>query len=143
MIFLLSLLCGLVGMGVVFVVIPLVLKAAREGRFGCSRKDLHHTNEKAVPRFGGLALALSFAVLQVLILVLYPASGDVLRDRLIFALSSLAMFGLGFWDDLRPIGAKKKLAGQILIALVVSCFGYGIQKFKIPFTETIINLHGW
>ena len=38
-----------------------------------------------------------------------------MRKLVIFA--SLAMFVLGFLDDLRPLGARKKFVGQILIAL--------------------------
>ncbi len=130
-------------MGIVFFLIPLILRAARRGTFGGSRKDLHHTNDKVIPRFGGLALALAFIGVQIIISLLYSEPQEVLRERMVILLSSVAVFGLGFWDDIRPIGAKKKLAGQIIIALVVCCFGHGIQKFRIPFTETIISLHGW
>src|SRR5262249_36561786 len=63
--------------------------------------------------------------------------------REVMVLTSLLMFGLGFWDDLRPLGARRKLLGQILIASIVCCFGIGIQSFKIPFTGTVIDLGGW
>ena len=33
--------------------------------------------------------------------------------------SSLAMFGVGLWDDLRPLGARRKLLLQIAVALGV------------------------
>src|SRR5205809_1102673 len=55
----------------------------------------------------------------------------------------LAMFGLGLWDDLRPIVAKRKLLGQVLIASIVCCFGIGIMSFKIPFSGQIISLGSW
>jgi UDP-N-acetylmuramyl pentapeptide phosphotransferase/UDP-N-acetylglucosamine-1-phosphate transferase len=57
--------------------------------------------------------------------------------------SCLAMFGLGFIDDLKPLGARKKLLGQIVIAAAVCHFGVGIQTFKIPFTGHIIPLGSW
>ena len=53
------------------------------------------------------------------------------------------MFGLGFWDDLKPLGAKRKLLGQILIATATYALGVGIEQFRIPFTGEIIDLHGW
>jgi UDP-N-acetylmuramyl pentapeptide phosphotransferase/UDP-N-acetylglucosamine-1-phosphate transferase len=53
------------------------------------------------------------------------------------------MFGLGLWDDIKHLGAKRKLLGQILIATAVCSFGIGIQTFKIPFTDNIIHLGGW
>ncbi len=58
-------------------------------------------------------------------------------------LSSLAMFGLGLWDDVKPLGARRKLAGQVIIALGLCCFGIGIQSFKLPFSGEIIDLGGW
>src|SRR5262245_48744309 len=45
------LLSSLVGMGIVFVLIPLILAAVHRGALGGFRKDLHHTNEQVVPRF--------------------------------------------------------------------------------------------
>jgi UDP-GlcNAc:undecaprenyl-phosphate/decaprenyl-phosphate GlcNAc-1-phosphate transferase len=136
-------LSGLVGMGVVFLLMPPVLRLAKRGRFGGQQKDLHHTHEAPVPRFGGLALAVAFLSVQVLITVVYPETKELARERVIILAGSLAMFVLGFWDDIVPIGAKKKLLGQILIALIVCSFGVGIQRFKIPFTGQIIDLHGW
>jgi UDP-GlcNAc:undecaprenyl-phosphate GlcNAc-1-phosphate transferase len=53
------------------------------------------------------------------------------------------MFAVGFWDDLKPLGAKRKLLAQILIALSVYYFGVGIQSFKIPLTEHVVDLGGW
>ena len=91
----------------------------------------------------GLALAAAFVGVELFIIAFFPAHRARIPGRAVVVISSLAMFGLGFWDDLRPLGAKRKLLGQILIALVVCAFGIGIQKFKIPFTETIIDLHGW
>jgi UDP-N-acetylmuramyl pentapeptide phosphotransferase/UDP-N-acetylglucosamine-1-phosphate transferase len=45
--------CGLLGLGIVFLVVPLVLKAAG----GTSRfqrgQDLHHTHQQPIPRLGG------------------------------------------------------------------------------------------
>jgi UDP-GlcNAc:undecaprenyl-phosphate GlcNAc-1-phosphate transferase len=136
-------LSGLVGMAVAFILVPFILRAWHQGKLGKQRKDLHHTNETVVPRFGGLAIAIAFLAIQVLITVLYPENSDLRHERRVILVGSLAMFALGFWDDIVPIGAKKKLAGQILIALGVCCFGLGIQKFKIPFSEHIIDLHGW
>jgi UDP-N-acetylmuramyl pentapeptide phosphotransferase/UDP-N-acetylglucosamine-1-phosphate transferase len=53
------------------------------------------------------------------------------------------MFAIGFWDDLAPLGARRKLTLQILIALAVCCAGIGIEKFQLPFIGRIIELRGW
>jgi len=53
------------------------------------------------------------------------------------------MFGLGLWDDFCPLGAKRKLAGQLLIASAAYFLGIGIHKFQMPFLHQIIDLGLW
>ncbi len=134
---------GLLGLGITFLVIPAILRFCSVTQIGRSRMDWHHTGKGAVPRFGGLALAVAFIGLELLIAVLYPAERAATPGRNGIVICSLAMFGLGFWDDIQPIGAKKKLLLQILIALAVCGFGIGIKFFKIPFTGHEVDLGGW
>src|SRR5437773_3927267 len=136
------LICGLVGMGIVFLVVPLVVNSSRRARLIRRSPDLHHTHKAHVPRLGGIALAAAFVVHNLLIVILFPERASM-RERLVVVGACLAMFGLGLWDDLRPIGAKRKLLGQVLIASIVCCFGIGIMSFKIPFSGPIIPLGGW
>jgi UDP-GlcNAc:undecaprenyl-phosphate GlcNAc-1-phosphate transferase len=135
--------CSLLGMGIVFLVVPLVLKAALVTNLLQRGQDLHHTHQKPIPRLGGLALAAAFIGIEIFIAVIYPEQRAKTPGRSVVLISSLAMFALGFRDDLKPLGAKKKLLGQILIAVVVCAFGIGIQRFKVPFTATVIDLGGW
>src|SRR5438874_11617427 len=136
-------LCALMGMGIVSFLVPFTLRAFRHGTLLNRSGDLHHTHESPVPRVGGAALAMAFVGIECFITIFYPEQRAKMPGRLAIILSSLAIFGLGFWDDIRPLGAKRKLLGQVLIAATVCCFGIGIQTFKIPFTSTIIDLHGW
>jgi UDP-GlcNAc:undecaprenyl-phosphate/decaprenyl-phosphate GlcNAc-1-phosphate transferase len=135
--------CALVGMGIVFLSVPPVLAAARVRGLFQRGHDLHHTHQQPVPRLGGLALAIAFIGIEAFLAVVWPEQRAKAPGRLVVLLSSLAMFALGLWDDLKPLGAKRKLLGQIAIALAVCAFGLGIQKFKIPFTTTIIDLGTW
>jgi UDP-GlcNAc:undecaprenyl-phosphate GlcNAc-1-phosphate transferase len=135
--------CGLVGMGIVFLLIRLLLKASAATHLFQRGGDLHHTHQQPVPRVGGLALAAAFIGVEVFIATIWPEHRAGTPDRPVVLVSSLAMFALGFWDDFKPLGAKKKLAGQIIISVIVCAFGIGIQCFKIPFTSTIIQLGGW
>jgi UDP-GlcNAc:undecaprenyl-phosphate GlcNAc-1-phosphate transferase len=135
--------CGLLGMGIVLLMVPAILKAAGPSNRFRRGEDLHHTHEGAIPRLGGLALVVAFIGVEILIAALWPEERERMPERSAVLISSLAMFALGFWDDLKPLGAKRKLAGQILIAMAVCALGIGIQRFKIPFTETIIELRGW
>jgi UDP-GlcNAc:undecaprenyl-phosphate GlcNAc-1-phosphate transferase len=130
-------------MGTVFLLIPLILRASASTNLFQRGHDLHHTHLQPVPRVGGLALAAAFISVEVFIAAVWPEHRANTHERPVFLVSSLAMFALGFWDDIKPLGARKKLAGQILIAAAVCAFGIGIQRFKIPFTSTIIELGGW
>jgi UDP-GlcNAc:undecaprenyl-phosphate/decaprenyl-phosphate GlcNAc-1-phosphate transferase len=134
---------GLLGLGMTFLLIPVILRYCSGAKFTSGRVDWHHTNKGAVPRLGGLALAATFVGLELLVALLYPEERAKTPGRNGIVLCSLAMFALGFWDDLRPIGAKKKLLLQILIATAVCSFGVGIKFFKIPFTAYTIDLGGW
>jgi len=135
--------CGLLGMGVVLLLVPLILRAVGSANLFQRGQDFHHTHQTPIPRVGGLALAAAFVGVEIFIAVMWPAERAKTPERPVVLISSLAMFALGFWDDLRPLGAKRKLFGQILIALVVCGFGIGIQRFRIPFTETAVSLGGW
>ena len=135
--------CALVGMAVVFLSIPPALGSARFVGLFRRRQDPHHTHRQPVPRMGGLVLAIAFIVVELFLAVGFPEQRTKTPGRMVVVLSSLAMFALGFWDDLKPLGAKRKLLGQIVIALTVCAFGIGIQQFKIPFTSTIVDLGGW
>jgi UDP-GlcNAc:undecaprenyl-phosphate/decaprenyl-phosphate GlcNAc-1-phosphate transferase len=134
---------GLLGMGIVLAGVPLILKTARAVKLSPRAQDLHHGLQPAVPRLGGLALVAAFVAIELSQAILYTGGRERLSESWVVALSSLAMFGVGFWDDLKPLGAKRKLAGQVLIAAAVCLSGIGIEHFKIPFTGQIIALHGW
>jgi UDP-GlcNAc:undecaprenyl-phosphate GlcNAc-1-phosphate transferase len=104
--------------------------------------EFHHgqtASETPVPRFGGVALAAALAVLVCL-------PWDLLfgfrpnPQLWVIAGTTLAMFGLGFWDDLRALGARRKLAGQVLIASAAYGLGLGIHLYKIPLSERTLDL---
>jgi UDP-GlcNAc:undecaprenyl-phosphate GlcNAc-1-phosphate transferase len=135
--------CGLAGFTIAFSAVLITLRNLRpQGAFQRGA-DLHHTHKAPVPRFGGLALAVAFLGVELLVEFFYSAHRERTPGRLVVVLSSLAMFGVGFWDDIKPLGAKRKLLAQILIALSVYYFGIGIQLFKIPLTEHVVDLGGW
>ncbi len=93
-----------------------------------------------MPRLGGIALASAFAVCALTILLFSSISAANAQTLLVILISSLAMFGLGLWDDLRPLSAKFKLASQILISAAVYFGSVRIDIFKSPLTDTDISL---
>lgn len=129
---------AIAGFVISWVAIPLILQSFASD----SRRQLHHTHTESISRFGGLALVLPFALLAWIALILYP-------DRLgrasswVILPSALAMFLVGFWDDCKPLGAKRKLLLQILIASVVYFGGLQIGTFRNPINQATYSLGVW
>ena len=134
--------CGLVGFGTVGLLVPLILRCCACGRFQ-RVPAWHHTDGSRVPRFGGAALVGAFVAVELFINVLLPGEWARIPERLAVIVSALAMFALGFWDDVKPLGAKRKLTLQVAIAGLVYLSGVAIETFKVPFTNRMIDLAGW
>ena len=129
----------LLGFGVCLVTIWLVLRLYHQKKVNITNRiEAHHSNAVAMPRLGGIGLVVAFIVtlLTAIDFAVYPFAWNI-------AIFSVAMFGVGIWDDFRPLGAKKKLVGQILIATATYLSGIGIYKFQIPFSMQIIDLGEW
>ena len=139
---LLQLYTGLLGMGIVLLALPFALRRARLCQPFTRCLDAHHTHGRPIPRVGGAALALAFVALEAFIWVVAPAERGATPGWWVLLLSSLAMFGLGLWDDLRPLGAKRKLLAQILIAALVWSCGLSIQVCTLPLLGWNVDLGG-
>ena len=133
--------CGLLGLGIVFLLIQLLLGKSRWPGSLQRARDFHHTHKAPVPRLGGVALAAAFLGIELFTYLFFKQARGATPGHAVVVLSSLAMFGLGFWDDLKPLGARYKLLGQLAIASAVYFCGLGIQSFKIPFTGNVIGLN--
>src|ERR1044071_189239 len=132
----------LLGMGIVLMVIPLILRICRHFNLAGRTPDLHHTHRAPIQRLGGIALAAAFVGVGTFVAIFFPEQGEG-RHFPVVPMGALAMFVLGLWDDIWSVSARKKLLGQVIIATAVSCCGISIQVFKIPFTETVIHLGAW
>src|SRR5262245_12429778 len=133
--------CAALGFVACLTLIPSIRRhhAAQEGQ---NVRSFHHTHGKSVTRFGGVGLAGAFALVAIL-------AAGFCWERLRFptdvvcVVGAMAMFGLGFWDDCRPLGAKLKLTGQILVAAGVYLAGIGIEQIKDPFSGEPVVLGAW
>ena len=131
-----ALLGFVVGWGILLATLYLTART----RSGTARGDFHHQSGEAVPRLGGLALGASFvAVVLFCRLGLGVPMLDTPQHFAILA-GSLAMFAVGLWDDFKPLGARKKLLFQIIIANAVWFGGIQITGFKNPFGGNFIEL---
>jgi UDP-GlcNAc:undecaprenyl-phosphate GlcNAc-1-phosphate transferase len=105
------------------------------------RDEFHHADQAPVSRLGGIGLAAAFASVAILSLTIL---GRPLTLEIAGVVGvALAMFGLGLWDDLRVLGARRKLYGQVIIATAAYLLGISISHLKIPLTSHIIDLGFW
>jgi UDP-GlcNAc:undecaprenyl-phosphate/decaprenyl-phosphate GlcNAc-1-phosphate transferase len=102
--------------------------------------EFHHTHQMPVPRLGGLAVLSAFLVVALAAAIMIPSGPTPTPTRWVLVLGSFTMFGLGFWDDLRSVGARVKLLGQIAIASAVYLAGIQMEVFKNPFTNSVYAL---
>ena len=115
-------------------------------RLGARGIGLDHANETRkrqttpVSRLGGLPIMLAVSLGIAVILGVHPGHAAKWMPILV---GSALMYGLGFWDDLRPLGAKKKLLGQLATACLVYSMGLGIDKFSWPGAAGSIDLGAW
>ncbi len=136
----LTLLFFALGFFVSFLCTPWVIRLSATG----VGLDYAHESRKKqavpVPRLGGMPLMLATSLGLVLIFVLNPSD---ITNWFPVMVGTLLMYGLGLWDDLKPLGARKKLAGQLVTACLVYSMGLNIEKFSYPGEVGTIDLGAW
>jgi UDP-GlcNAc:undecaprenyl-phosphate/decaprenyl-phosphate GlcNAc-1-phosphate transferase len=136
-----TIVCGFLGFAVTMAITPLVINwlAPRAAH----RRELHQTHKIPVTRLGGVALAVAFAAAFIASFLWFPEGSTAPSSRIALAVTALAMFGLGLWDDIVPLGARKKLLGQIIIALAAFALGMKVDSLKNPFSGHIYYFDSW
>ncbi len=126
----------LVALGVTAMATPLVRWLAHRLGLYDMPSEARKMHRRPVPRIGGVAIALGFfAPLAALLFFDTRIAREWSADRLHVAglfLGGLATLALGLRDDVRGLGARTKLAGQIAIALGMVAFGYQIHRVNVP-----------
>ncbi len=97
-------------------------------------------HEKPVSRLGGgpIFLALMLGALALVALRYFE-----LRSLLPLLISCALVFAVGFMDDLRPLGARVKLLGQVAVALLLYAMGVSIEVLSNPFGQGAVQLGWW
>ncbi len=130
----------LLGFLISFLATPWVIRLSRNG-LGLDHADQSRkTHAVPIPRLGGAPIMLAISVGQILILSFQPQHATTWFPVL---LGSVMMYGLGLWDDLKPLGARKKLAGQILTAGIVYAMGLSIDRVSYPGGAWSVELGAW
>ena len=120
---------------------PLISRMAKKYGFVDLPSD-RKIHTEPVPRVGGVAICLAFFLTFISVLIYPTLIFELLfidSKIMIFTLGALMAFFLGLWDDIRPLGAKRKLVVQCLIAFIAYKGGINIKLLSIS-SETILDL---
>ena len=99
--------------------------------------DKRRVHQKPTPRMGGLAIYAAFLLTLFCVPFLQNEIGQRFnanpRWYLSIVLATTVVFLLGVYDDLRGSSAWLKLAVQVLAAVMLQYFGFGIELVSLPF----------
>lgn len=118
---------------------PWVIRLAQRGIGLDYAYESRKKQEVPIPRLGGMPLMLAMSLGLLVIFAVSPANAT---NWFPILLGSVMMYGLGLWDDFKSLGARKKLLGQLITAIVVYSLGLNIEKFSYPGVGSI-DLGAW
>ncbi len=96
-----------------------------------------HTHTQPVPRLGGIAIFATFllaALAYIPLSRLLDASFSI-KTYLGVLVPVLLVFGMGVYDDLKPLKPGAKIAVQVLAATILYLGGVGIHFFHSFFNS--------
>lgn len=127
---------GGVGLLLGLLLTPWIIRLGERG-IGLDRPDNYRkTHREPISRLGGVPVFIVFAMAALVVCLLAPDYWD--RWYPVVVTVGL-MFGLGLWDDFKPLGARLKLFCQILIAILAYTMGLEINSVTYPVGG--LNLH--
>ena len=128
------------GFLVAFVATPWVIRLSHRGIGLDDPNETRKRQDAPIPRLGGLPIMLAVSLGLGLIFWAQPGQGV---NWFPILTGSLLMYGLGLGDDLKPLGARKKLLGQLLVASLVYWLGLRIDKMNYPGGAWTVDLGMW
>ena len=118
---------------------PWVIRLSNRGIGLDYAHESRKKQEVPIPRLGGMPLIMA---MSLGLLVIFGLGTGTATNWFPILLGSVLMYGLGLWDDLKPLGAKKKLLGQLTTACLVYSLGLNIDKLSYPGVGSI-DLGAW
>ncbi|HJP60908.1 MAG TPA: MraY family glycosyltransferase, partial [Gemmatimonadaceae bacterium] len=101
----------------------------------CNDRSIH---TEPLPRVGGVALFAALAIALGIAAFAFPSLWGALgREHYVLLAGAFAIHLLGLLDDLRPMRARYKLAGQLVIASGVYLAGLHIDAVLLPGGATL------
>gem|GEM_PF-1690644 len=124
---------------------PFVRRMALEWRL-VDQPEERKVHQTQIPRLGGVAIFGAFFISSVAIIYqdyfgLEGVALGLLEINKILDGAILILL-VGVYDDLFGLSAKKKLAWQVVVAVVMINFGYLIRQIALPGLATTFDL-GW
>lgn len=135
--------CWVSGMLVALILTPVIRSWATRKNLLDRAAQFHTTHSIAVPRLGGLALIVAFDIVIAIIVFCQSERFALPPEIWVLVGTCTLMFAMGFWDDITPLGARLKLAGQIIISFLAYYGGLRITQWVNPFTNTVHLLGIW
>lgn len=122
---------------------PLVIKFAN--KIGATdAPDERKVHTSVMPRIGGLAVILSAAGTILALYFLFSVSLSSLFDGsytiLLVAFCFLALFALGFRDDLKPLSPEVKFGVQFILATIIYFAGFQISNITNLLGSGVIDI---
>lgn len=113
----------------------------KPGALGMDRPDEHRKKHgRVISRLGGLPLFITLLAGMAFMAWNLPESE---RPWWPLILCNAIVFGIGFLDDLKPLGARIKLVGQIGAACIFYSLVGAIEVFAHPVTHMTVPLGMW
>lgn len=135
-----TLLFFILGFVVAVLTTPPVIRLARRGVGLDYAHESRKKQEIPIPRLGGMPLVLAISSGLLVIFAVHPPDATNWFPVL---LGSVLIYGLGLWDDLKPLGAKVKLLGQLATACLVYTLGLQIDSLSYPGALGSVELGAW
>ena len=126
---------------VAFMVTPYSIKIAEKMGAIDIPKDDRRMRKKSIPKLGGIAVILGFAISTIYLISVMSIEGSMelfdenqyLKKLVGVGLGIVVITITGIIDDTRTLKPLQKLLGQALAAIVVVIFGVEIDNINIPY----------
>lgn len=113
----------------------------RKGQLGLDAPDgRRKQHDKPIPRLGGAPIFMSLTLGVVVMIATNKMHWGGWAPVL---LCNALMFAVGFFDDIKALGARVKLIGQVGVSLILYSLGLSIDVLSNPFGTGGIDLGWW
>lgn len=93
----------------------------------------HKRHKQPTPILGGTAILLSFWLGILVYLIFNGGAFGEIKDSIPYILlGSLMIYGVGIWDDFRPLSAWPKLTAQAAAGLLLYWGGLSVNVISLP-----------